>query len=270
MKCAARHGRATEFAPHARPARGRKKLGAVGRNKSSSPGRGANKQARRQIGSAGVQKKALMALQAEDYEQDSGMEWVAREQLRAEQRKLKLGMNMAGGGKGEMGRIYLNPTGPRKQGPRAKRMFVPLEATQRAAQVMAPAGPYAPYMPSPYQQTPTPVPHYHVPTQGVVMAQDFDYQQQMSARPPQVRSDPLSALFSCDRLLRLRSVLTMRSAGADRSCSLRLQAPSGGAPSHAVARGGGGVGSGSPSFPELNREQGSNYAPRTSTYSPET
>jgi len=65
------------------------------------------------------------------------MEWVAREQLRAEQRKLKLGMHMVEGRKGEMGRIYLNPSGPpnKGRGPRAKRMFVPLAATQRAAQV---------------------------------------------------------------------------------------------------------------------------------------
>ena len=57
------------------------------------------------------------------------------------------------------------------------------------------------------------------------------------------------------------------------SPSLRLtlltghQAPAGAAPSHAMARGGGNDG---PSFPELNREQGSNYTPRTSMYSPET
>jgi len=47
---------------------------------------------------------------------------------------------------------------------------------------------------------------------------------------------------------------------------VRVQAPGGGAPSHAVARGV--HGSGSPSFPELNREQGSNYTARTSSHSP--
>lgn len=178
------HVQAIEFVWCGRPARGRKKPG-LGRNNEPSPGR-ENKKGqlgRRPVGSAGGQRKAvLMALQPEDYGQDGGMEWVAREQLRAEQRKLKLGMDMAGGGKGEMGRIYLKPSGLRAQGgPRAKRMFVPLEATQRAALVMAPAGPYAPYMPAQYhaQSGERLMALHQVPMEGVVMAQDFDYDPQV-------------------------------------------------------------------------------------------
>ena len=193
---------------------------------------------------------------------DGGMEWVAREQLRTEQRKLKLGMDMAGGGKGEMGRIYLKPSGPRAQGgPRAKRMFVPLEATQRAALVMAPAGPYAPYMPAQYHAPSGErlMALHQVPMQGVVMAQDFDY-------APQVWSE--FYLHSFSQHVTVCSLSTHLDC-ADQT-SVRVQVPSGAAPSHAVAHGWGAGGAGGSSFPELNREQGSNYAPRTSTYSTET
>jgi hypothetical protein len=251
--------KAIEFVRCGRPARGRKKPGLV-HNKDPSPGR-ENKKGRRPVGSAGAQRKAAQALQPEDYGQDGGMEWVAREQLRAEQRKLKLGMDMAGGGKGEMGRIYLKPSGPRAQGgPRAKRMFVPLEATQRAALVMAPAGPYAPYLPAQYhaQSGERLMALHQVPMHGVLMAQDFDY-------APQVWSEFYLHSFSQHVTV---CFLSPHLDCSDQT-SVRVQVPSGAAPSHAVAHGWGAGGDGGPSFPELNREQGSNYAPRTSTYSTE-
>lgn len=64
---------------------------------------------------------------------------------------------MVEGGKGEMDRIYLNSSGPgNKWGPRAKRMFVPLAATQRAAQIMGGDGihgiPYATQRESSFMQ----------------------------------------------------------------------------------------------------------------------
>lgn len=264
------HVQAIEFVWCGRPARGRKKPG-LGRNNEPSPGR-ENKKGqlgRRPVGSAGGQRKAvLMALQPEDYGQDGGMEWVAREQLRAEQRKLKLGMDMAGGGKGEMGRIYLKPSGPRAQGgPRAKRMFVPLEATQRAALVMAPAGPYAPYMPAQYhaQSGERLMALHQVPMEGVVMAQDFDYAPQVWSEFYVHRNSSFSQHASVCSLATHCTHLDC----ADQT-SVRVQVPSGAVLSHAVAHGWGAGGAGGPSFPELNREQGSNYAPRTSTYSTET
>ena len=142
------------------------------------------------------------------------MDWVAREQLRAEQRKLRMEMNMAEAKRSEMGRIYLNPSGrpPNKAsrgGPREKRMFVPLAATQRAANVMAPLVDEFQLPPSQQQQ------HMHVlPSQGVIEGTVI------SPAPPGLS-----------------------------------------APNHAVARGGLLAGG----FPELNREQASNYTPRTSS-----
>lgn len=142
------------------------------------------------------------------------MDWVAREQLRAEQRKLRMEVNMAEAKRSEMGRIYLNPSGrpPNKAsrgGPREKRMFVPLAATQRAANVMAPLVDEFQLPPSQQQQ------HMHVlPSQGVIEGTVI------SPAPPGLS-----------------------------------------APNHAVARGGLLAGG----FPELNREQASNYTPRTSS-----
>ena len=163
------------------------------------------------------------------------MDWVTREQLRAEQRKLRMEMNMAEAKRSEMGRIYLNPSGrpPNKAsrgGPREKRMFVPLAATQRAANVMAPLVDEFQLPPSQQQQ------HMHVlPSQGVIEGTVIsqDYEPLYSAQDPQQQRQ-----------------------------TKRPPAPPGvSAPNHAVARGGPLAGG----FPELNREQASNYTPRTSS-----
>ncbi len=172
-------------------------------------------------GSAGVQRPALVEghLQAEaqaSNAQEVSLAWVQCEQLRAEHRRIKLGLNMAGGGKGEMGRIYLNPTGPQgkgSRGPRSKRMFVPLPATQRAAQVMSDViAPFAPSDPNSWSKAGSSR-HYNQPdvsSVGVVMSNHYE--------PPHGHRHNKNKPIS---------------------------------------------------FPELNREQGSNYTPRTSTYTPE-
>jgi hypothetical protein len=152
-----------------------------------------------------------------------------------------------------MGRIYLKPSGPRAQaqgGPRAKRMFVPLEATHRAALVMAPAGPDSTYIP-------------------------VQYHSQSGARPDGARPDGARPqVWSEIYMHSFSQHVTVCSLSTHLDCadqtSVRVQVPSGAAPSHAVAHGWGAGGAGGSSFPELNREQGSNYAPRTSTYSTET
>ena len=85
-----------------------------------------------------------------------------------------------GGGKGEMGRIYLNPTGPQgkgSRGPRSKRMFVSLPATQRAAQVMSDGiAPFAPSDPNSWSKAGNSR-HYNEPdvsSVGVVMSNHYE------------------------------------------------------------------------------------------------
>ena len=134
-----------------------------------------------------------------------------------------------------MGRIYLNPTGPQgkgSRGPRSKRMFVPLAATQRAAQVMSDGiVPFAPSDPNSWSKAGNSR-HYnqpHAQSAGVVMSNHYEPPQHTEARLP--------------------------------------QAPVENTPSHAHAQGQGHRHNKNKpiSFPELNREQGSNYTPRTST-----
>ncbi|EKX36282.1 hypothetical protein GUITHDRAFT_145854 [Guillardia theta CCMP2712] len=61
------------------------------------------------------------------------MDWVTREQHRAHQRKAKLEFEMNRKSGGELTKIYLDPIGPRgRGGPRQKRMFIPLPATEKA------------------------------------------------------------------------------------------------------------------------------------------
>mmetsp|Transcript_18316 Transcript_18316/g.41694 ORF Transcript_18316/g.41694 Transcript_18316/m.41694 type:complete len:699 (-) Transcript_18316:138-2234(-) len=64
------------------------------------------------------------------------MDWVTREQHRAHQRKAKLEFEMNRKRGGELTKIYLDPIGPRgRGGPRLKRMFIPLPATEKAVSV---------------------------------------------------------------------------------------------------------------------------------------
>ena len=127
-----------------------------------------------------MQRPALVEghLQAEAQASNArevSLEWMQREQMRAQHRRILLGFNMAGGGKGEMGRIYLNPTGPKgkgSRGRRSKRMFVQLPTTQRPAQVMSDdITPFAPSDPNSWSKTGNR--HYNQPdvsSVGVVMS----------------------------------------------------------------------------------------------------
>ncbi len=71
------------------------------------------------------------------------MEWTTRDELRAAQRRDQLDAKLGGHQKAELSRIYLNPGGRpgQKQGPRVKRMFIPLPATTQAATALGLQGP---------------------------------------------------------------------------------------------------------------------------------
>ena len=132
-----------------------------------------------------MQRPALVEghLQAEAQASNArevSLEWMQREQMRAQHRRILLGFNMAGGGKGEMGRIYLNPTGPKgkgSRGRRSKRMFVQLPTTQRPAQVMSDdITPFAPSDPNSWSKAGNSR-HYNEPdvsSVGVVMSNHYE------------------------------------------------------------------------------------------------